>query len=316
MQSRVFQDFDEFAASVRDIADSKMLLRNVKDLTWSIDSVEIDGIDVQVGKLGSGNIAQGQLRTDGFMLYLPLSEGIQYTANGNVIGPHVGAILEPGCEFCISTQVEHDWCGIFIPNTRFRQANEHFDSILYSIERRCRVSAQNRQTVSQLKAMVSEVMSAAAVHSDFQSTPAAVTAAASIFEAVSNLIGHPTRGDENLNGRPRISRDQIIRNSMRAIEQTPLVPVSVAELSAAADVSERTLRTAFLEYFGIGPARYLMLRRLNRAHAALKMADPDQFTVCEILMDHGEFAFSRFASRYKKLFGALPSETLAQQSRR
>ena len=37
----------------------------------------------------------------------------------------------------------------------------------------------------------------------------------------------------------------------------------VEQLATAAGVSERTLRTAFQEYFGVGPVRYLKLRTLH-----------------------------------------------------
>jgi hypothetical protein len=57
MMSLFFYEFDDFAASVRDV-DSKMLLHNPQRHTWSIDSVDVDGIDIQIGRLGSGNIAQ------------------------------------------------------------------------------------------------------------------------------------------------------------------------------------------------------------------------------------------------------------------
>ena len=39
MQTRVFHDFDDFAASVRDV-ESKMLLRNAEQRCWSVSSVE------------------------------------------------------------------------------------------------------------------------------------------------------------------------------------------------------------------------------------------------------------------------------------
>ena len=80
MRSQLFRDFDAFSESVRDI-DSKMMLRNPKRRIWSISSVDLDGIDVQFGRLGSGNIAQGELRPDGYMLYLPLTDAVEYSAN-------------------------------------------------------------------------------------------------------------------------------------------------------------------------------------------------------------------------------------------
>jgi AraC family ethanolamine operon transcriptional activator len=78
---------------------------------------------------------------------------------------------------------------------------------------------------------------------------------------------------------------------------------------------ERTLRTAFKEYFGVGPRGYLQLRRLHQVHRALRAADPDEATVSKILVEHGEWSFSRFASRYQQLFGELPSETLRARTK-
>jgi AraC family ethanolamine operon transcriptional activator len=100
---------------------------------------------------------------------------------------------------------------------------------------------------------------------------------------------------------------------MERLEQRVGDPVHVGELAAAADVSERTLRTAFHEYFGVGPVRYLLLRQLHQVHRALSGADPEEATVSKILVEHGEWEFSRFASRYRQLFGESPSETLRRK---
>ncbi|MGB5636772.1 MAG: helix-turn-helix domain-containing protein [Waterburya sp.] len=81
-------------------------------------------------------------------------------------------------------------------------------------------------------------------------------------------------------------------------------------MAAAAQVSERTLRTAFNEYFGVGPIRYLQLRQLNQVHHALGAADPEAVSVSDVLFRNGVWELSRFASRYRRLFGELPSETL------
>ena len=85
------------------------------------------------------------------------------------------------------------------------------------------------------------------------------------------------------------------------------------ELAAAAQVSERTLRLAFQERYGVGPIRYLRLRNLHRIHRALKATDSEEATVAEILLQHGEWEFGRVAGRCRGLFGELPSETLRRK---
>ncbi len=86
--------------------------------------------------------------------------------------------------------------------------------------------------------------------------------------------------------------------------------VLVEELAAAAAVSERTPRTAFNEYFGVGPVRYLQLRQLHQIHRVLRAANPEAVSIGEVLVGHGVWEFSRFSARYRQLFGELPSETL------
>ena len=54
MRSKIFNDFDAFAESVVDI-DSKMMLVNPKHRLWRTTAVDLDGIDVQVGRLGTGD---------------------------------------------------------------------------------------------------------------------------------------------------------------------------------------------------------------------------------------------------------------------
>jgi AraC family ethanolamine operon transcriptional activator len=83
----------------------------------------------------------------------------------------------------------------------------------------------------------------------------------------------------------------------------------------AAQVSERTLRTAFNECYGVSPVRYLQVRNLHRVHRALRKAEPDETSVADVLLWHGEWEFGRFATRYRRLFGELPSETLKAKHR-
>jgi AraC family ethanolamine operon transcriptional activator len=94
------------------------------------------------------------------------------------------------------------------------------------------------------------------------------------------------------------------------LEQRADQRVRVGEMAAAADVSERTLRTVFQEYFGVGPTRYLQLRKLHQIHRALQAADPEMVSASDVMMQNGEWEFGRCARRYRQLFGERPLETL------
>jgi hypothetical protein len=104
VQHEHFRGFDEFVASVQGI-DSTMLLQNPARHSWEISAAEISGIRVQLGRLGSGNIVEGQSWKDGYLIYLPLSDTCAYAANGVPIEKSAFMILEPGSEFCLRVQL-------------------------------------------------------------------------------------------------------------------------------------------------------------------------------------------------------------------
>ena len=146
-------------------------------------------------------------------------------------------------------------------------------------------------------------------------TPRAATnAAADLVTLASLAAGNGQVRDRPQEGRPRLPRQEIIRRSKELMEERDGEPIHLDDLAAAAKVSERTLRTAFHEYFGVGPGGYLQLQQLHQIYRALRAADPEGASVSEILFRHGVWRFSRFAARYRRLFGERPSQTLRKES--
>jgi AraC-like DNA-binding protein len=84
----------------------------------------------------------------------------------------------------------------------------------------------------------------------------------------------------------------------------------VTELCAAAGVSQRTLLACCQEHLGMGPKRYLLLRRMHLARRALLMADPATVTVTELATNFGFWELGRFSVAYRSLFGEAPSASL------
>jgi AraC-like DNA-binding protein len=87
-------------------------------------------------------------------------------------------------------------------------------------------------------------------------------------------------------------------------------PLYLAEICVALDTSERTLRSSCMEHLGIGPIRYLWLRRMHLAHHALVLADAARETVTRIATANGFIELGRFSVEYRALFGETPSATL------
>jgi AraC-like DNA-binding protein len=87
-------------------------------------------------------------------------------------------------------------------------------------------------------------------------------------------------------------------------------PLYLAEICAAIGVSERTLRVCCREHLGMGPVRYLWLRRMHFARRALFLASPQTSTVTEIATEFGFWELGRFSVEYRVLFGESPLASL------
>jgi AraC family ethanolamine operon transcriptional activator len=113
-------------------------------------------------------------------------------------------------------------------------------------------------------------------------------------------------------GRLMINRGRIIRSLKEEINkgepECPAVPV----LAKNAGVSERTLRSVCLEYFGVSPQRYITIHRLNQARQELIASDPRQTKIATIAGKLGFWHLGRFSSQYRSLFGELPSATFGR----
>ena len=87
-------------------------------------------------------------------------------------------------------------------------------------------------------------------------------------------------------------------------------PLYLTEICTAIGVAERTLRGICEENLGMGPIRFLTLRRLHLVRRALQQANSVTTTVTRVATDHGFWELGRFSVAYGALFGETPSETL------
>jgi AraC-like DNA-binding protein len=118
--------------------------------------------------------------------------------------------------------------------------------------------------------------------------------------------------DSHTDGPRNVSRHRasLMRRLEEALMANPEQPLYMAELSAQVGASYWTLRNCCLEYLGMSPKRYLLLRRMHLARRALQRADPERTNVTEIASDYGFWELGRFSVAYRSLFGESPSTAL------
>src|SRR5882672_7637378 len=111
-------------------------------------------------------------------------------------------------------------------------------------------------------------------------------------------------------GRPRASRPQAMTKIIQRFETRNIGSLQLADLCRVAAVRARTLRTMFLEAFGMPPNRYLRTPKLLGIRAALAMAYPAHETVASVARRFGLSDAGRMAKDYFALFGEYPRTTL------
>jgi transcriptional regulator GlxA family with amidase domain len=87
-------------------------------------------------------------------------------------------------------------------------------------------------------------------------------------------------------------------------------PLHMPDLCELIGVTDRKLRSCCAEFLGIGPSRYVLLRRLKQVRIALREADSAIANVAELARGCGFTELGRFAGAYQAAFGETPSTTL------
>jgi AraC family ethanolamine operon transcriptional activator len=86
----------------------------------------------------------------------------------------------------------------------------------------------------------------------------------------------------------------------------------MAELCQEMNVSERALRYAFEDCFGVSPLAYFKALKLNAVHRQIRRAGPARARVQEVARQWGIVHMGNFAADYRRLFGEAPSTTARQ----
>ena len=130
-----------------------------------------------------------------------------------------------------------------------------------------------------------------------------IDAARSLF--VSANVSSPAR---NRTAR----RNRIVRLVDEHLCANPVRPIYTDDLCQALGVSASALREAFHAVFGISPHRYLKLRRMSLARAALLSSSGPWRSVKAAALSHGFWHLGQFAQDYREIYGEAPSATLAR----
>lgn len=122
------------------------------------------------------------------------------------------------------------------------------------------------------------------------------------------LQGEPDARERTASGK---AKEVVRRTRAYALERRD-APPTLLDLCRHTHVAPRTLQYCFQSVLGESPASYMKMLRLNGARKDLKRLDKD-ICIGDIAADWGFWHLSQFASDYRRMFGELPSATLAKR---
>jgi len=307
MPKQTFTSFEAFFDAFR-FANMRPMVLGPAGENWVLSTMVLDNLSIQWGQAEAKAVVEGAPRAGGVSIFLPTRAPEAWWCNGRQCDELSLMVDVPGADFCLATtDTRRSWCGVYIPNQVLADATGDVTTAIGSKRGFFQVS---RQRITRFRSIVGQLEAIA------QGAPKALESAAGqraagqkLLREVRNLLAAPNTV-EITPGRHGVPRRQIIRMAMDFVEQHERDCLSVEQLATAAGVSERTLRDAFLKYFGVPPVQYLNRRALHQVRKALLVADPSVATVTEVATQFGVWQFGRLARDYRLLFGELPSETL------
>jgi AraC family ethanolamine operon transcriptional activator len=303
MARLVFRDFDEFAEAITGV-DGRFIPTARSSSEWWTEAVRPGSVSLQQIQIGSPTTFAGDGEFGRYTLGLPMTDPTHIRIDGHFLEEDAFLLLHEDQPFTFTGQDVVRWAGISVPNDTKLIAPE----LLLSA--RSGSGPRTRSALPYLDRL--RWVTERAISSDINFSEAAAIAAAEEEVAIclTHVLERSMKVQDRHVGRPQFSRSRVIARTLSLIEANEGQPLFVDDLCRATQVSERTLRNIFHEFFGVGPMRLLKVRQLREIRSALLRADPARDTVTRIAAKFGIWDFSLFARNYKALFGESPSRTL------
>lgn len=294
--------FDKFEIYTNTTNDSKFtfLIQKFESPIWSIYNLNMGDIRIQYGAEGTGYIASGYTRPDGWFFLIQQS-GKRARINGQKLTKGSAFIIPPGYAIHFSTKTSHEWLTIFIPNNILNiQINKS-----PIIQKSDHIVSLNLKLLNHFLRRLNSQVHSTKFAADTKKVSIQLFRSLIINSAKSIILNLEVK--KRYQGRKKLDRKNIVAKALMTINSTELINLDLDKLVRGANVSERTLRASFQEFFGVSPVKYLLLLKLYKARHMIHDLKYIDETIIFISTSLGFWDQGRFARRYQLLFGELPS---------
>ncbi|HKE92964.1 MAG TPA: helix-turn-helix domain-containing protein [Povalibacter sp.] len=316
MGRHAYGDFDEFADCISGVAGRFVpTARATGD--WWIERVRLGRIDVQQVQIGGATTFAGDGVAGYLALGMPITDSASIRIDGQGLADTTFVVVQSNQPFTSSARQLARWAGVTIP----LQATAD-GSLLSEVGRLAVAPTANGTRRQSQRTLLEGIRNLVGrICADHETVnivdPAAATAAQEeVLHTLARVLEVSSHANDRHIGRPQVSRTRVIARCLELIDASDGQPLFIDDLCTATQVSERTLRNIFQEFFGVGPMRLLKVRQLREIRSALLRADPFTDTVTKIAARFGVWDFSLFARNYRALYAEAPSETLRRPRER
>jgi AraC family ethanolamine operon transcriptional activator len=306
MARRFFPDPDELASLLR-ACDADIWIRGPSRHPSSIDIVNVGDIELQSIHLTPALTAALRMRHDLVRVSIPVARQGDWTIHGRPYDVGNVLLAGPGGDYVAATEGAVRFTVVYIPQQLFLESYYALCGEEPPFAMPCAVFTPDPQALRAAQWMIYTLHSFASHFPQLAQEPALNRAVLGrLLEALAGIIdpkfstAHP----------PMPVPGHIVRQLEEFMHAHETEPLCVTDLCSVASASERTIRNVFNKVYGMSPARYLRLRRLNQARRALRDHAGAEVRVTDVAVRYGFLDVGRFAAEYRHMFGEYPSQTL------
>lgn len=305
-----FESYEEFAVALGH-PGLRLMKLDRESARWAMTHIDLAGVPVRWARYGGRCFLDAAVSADGIGVVIGTGEAGQLSGNNRALGRHSILVIPGRAQVRAASMRAAGWLSVFVPVDRFGP-RWYEDRRLHQAS--CYVADVDPLSYRAFRNLLHRIVHAAEAGDLQQNLTGRRAAACELVDAVTSLLSESSTGDPCVPGRRRVPRSSIIESALYAIDQKPPGScLALANLALAAGVSERTVRNAFHEQFGVSPTRFMRVWELHAARNKLLQADSKTIRVTDVLTELGIWEWGRFSGDYFRLFGERPSQTLREE---
>jgi len=302
---QVFTDYDQFADALGALS-GRFIPTAPSQADWWINGRGVGRVKLQQLQIGAASSFAGDGVEGLISIGIPISDPTAISINGQTLGDDSFIVHRPGQPLTYCAKVPTTWACLAIP----LDPNCYPGILDWAAPGQAHF--RSRRSVLRRVTLLVRWLCTDPGAINARDPQAIAVAEQDVLAAVAELLRTSSGTHNGSVGRPRLDRDQLMARCLAVLRENEFHPIQVTDLCGAAQVSERTLRSVFVEYFGVGPGRFLRAHQLYEINRALRTVQNGVETVSAIASRFGVCDFSLFARNYRAMYGESPSETLRQ----